>query len=130
MRLFDRNTIFHTHIYIYIHVPLLPRIKQSPYLACNCPVVEYSSVCSMAIFKYPSKLPNTPRYSIPEFNFTRIGRPNIDFKKSDGVFDFLAAAVVALVIVGSDVESSVVSAVATAFGTDDASLVVDMMDTN
>jgi hypothetical protein len=140
MRIFTRNVlkrnveIVSCSAYRYINVPLLPRIKQSPYLACNCPVAEYSSVCSMAIFKYPSKLPNTPRYSIPEFNFTRIGRPNIDFKKSDGVFDFFGGAVVPLislamvVVVIASVPIGSVVVLVTVFDIDDTSLVVvDMM---
>ena len=67
-------------------------MKQSPYLAFNCPSNPYSSVCSMAMFKYPSRQANTPRYSIPEFNLTRTGRPRTDFKKSDGE-RFLAVSV-------------------------------------
>lgn len=59
-------------------------MKQSPYLAFSCPSNPNSSVCSMAMFKYPSKHANTPRYSTPEFNLTRTGRPNTDFRKSDG----------------------------------------------
>ena len=41
------------------YLPLLPRIKQSPYFDFNCPST-YSSVCSIAIFIYPSKQANTP----------------------------------------------------------------------
>lgn len=66
-----------------VHAPLFPRMKQSPKRALSCPS-EYSSVCSMAMFKYPSKQANTPRYSTPEFSLTRMGRPMTDFKKSEG----------------------------------------------
>jgi hypothetical protein len=44
----------------------------------------YSSVCSMAIFMYPSRHTKTPRYSVPELSLTRIGRPSTDLRKSDG----------------------------------------------
>ena len=37
---------------------------------------------------YPSRQASTPRYSVPEFSFTFTGRPRIDFRKSDGDFDF------------------------------------------
>jgi hypothetical protein len=89
----------------------------------------------MAIFKYPSKLPNIPRYSIPEFNFTRIGRPNIDFKKSDGVFDFCCCGglVVVVALTLSDktvlviVVLSVVLVPAMLASDDVGSIVVDMI---
>jgi hypothetical protein len=84
----------------------------------------------MAIFKYPSKLPNIPRYSIPEFNFTRIGRPNIDFKKSDGVFDFCCCGGLAVVVVAltlSVVTVLLAMVVPTMLASDDVeSFVVDM----
>lgn len=38
----------------------------------------------MAMLRYPSKQASTPRYSIPEFNFTLTGLPSTDFRKSDG----------------------------------------------
>lgn len=38
---------------------LFPRIKASPYLSFNCPLT-YSSVCSSAMFMYPSIQANTP----------------------------------------------------------------------
>ena len=40
-------------------LPLFPLIKASPYLFFNCPFT-YSSVCSKAIFMYPSKQTKTP----------------------------------------------------------------------
>jgi hypothetical protein len=60
-------------------------------LALSWPSSPYSSVCSIAIFRYPSKQASTPRYSTPEFNFTRTGRPNTDFKKSEGERFFAAS---------------------------------------
>jgi len=36
------------------------------------------------MLRYPSKQASTPRYSIPEFNFTLTGLPSTDFRKSDG----------------------------------------------
>ena len=67
-------------------------MKQSPYFAFSWPSRPNSSVCSIAIFKYPSRHASTPRYSIPEFSFTRTGRPRTDFKKSEGE-RFLAPSV-------------------------------------
>jgi hypothetical protein len=63
---------------------LFPRIKQSPYVAFSWPSNPYSCVCSIAIFKYPSRHAKTPLYSIPEFSFTIAGFPRTLFKKSDG----------------------------------------------
>ena len=65
--------------------PLLPRIKQSPYLFLSCPST-YSSVCSSAKFINPSKQANTPWYVIPELSFTITGRPTILLTKSFGVY--------------------------------------------
>ena len=67
------------------NLPLLPRIKQSPYLARNCPSMLYSSVCSIAMFINPSRQARIPRYSIPELSFTRTGRPSTDLRKSLGL---------------------------------------------
>ncbi len=39
--------------------PLLPRMKVSPYLALSWPLT-YSSVCSIAMFMYPSRHASTP----------------------------------------------------------------------
>lgn len=43
-------------------LPLFPRINASPYLFFNCPFT-YSSVCSRAIFIYPSRHARTPEDS-------------------------------------------------------------------
>jgi hypothetical protein len=73
-----------------MHSPLFPRMKQSPYLAFSWPFT-YSSVCSMAIFRYPSKHAKTPRYSVPEFKRTLTDLPSTALRKSEGD-RFLAAA--------------------------------------
>lgn len=49
-------TTFETHMW---NVPLFPLIKQSPYLFFSCPLT-YSSVCSIAMFIYPSKHAKIP----------------------------------------------------------------------
>jgi hypothetical protein len=41
------------------NTPLLPLMKQSPYLFFSCPFT-YSSVCSIAMFMKPSSPANTP----------------------------------------------------------------------
>lgn len=41
-------------------IPLFPRMKASPYFCFNCPLT-YSSVCSKAMFRYPSRQARTPR---------------------------------------------------------------------
>lgn len=43
-------------------LPLFPRINASPYLFFNCPFT-YSSVCSRAMFIYPSRQARTPEES-------------------------------------------------------------------
>ena len=45
-----------------IHLPLFPRIKASPYLFLSWPLT-YSSVCSIAMFIYPSKHARIPAAS-------------------------------------------------------------------
>lgn len=72
------------------HLPLFPRIKQSPYRFFKCPST-YSSVCSIAIFINPSRHARIPRYVTPEFNCTITGFPRTCFKKSDGDFLFATA---------------------------------------
>jgi hypothetical protein len=88
-RILDEGTEATTFLSL---LPLFPRIMQSPYLALSWPFSN-SSVCSMAMFKYPSRQARTPRYSIPELSFTRTGLPITDFKKSDGdLFGFSCAS--------------------------------------
>ena len=45
-------------------LPLLPRMKQSPYFSLSRPS-EYSSVCSIAMFINPSRQANTPESTTP-----------------------------------------------------------------
>ena len=62
---------------------LLPRIKQSPSFALSSPF-WYSSVCSIATFKYPSRQARIPRYSTPWFNLMMTALPSTLFKNSLG----------------------------------------------
>jgi hypothetical protein len=73
---------------------LFPRMKQSPYVAVISPSRPYSLVCSIAMFKKPSRLASTPLYVIPLLSFTTAGRPSTDFRKSDGDRLFFVDAVV------------------------------------
>lgn len=78
-----------------MYMTLLPRIKQSPSWAFRTPF-SYSSVCSMATFKNPSKQARTPRYSTPVFSLITTGRPTMDLRNALG-FLVGAAAVVELI---------------------------------
>ena len=64
---------------------LLPRMKQSPYLAFIRPST-YSSLCSMAMFMNPSRQESMPLYCTPLFNCTITGLPITLRKKSLGFF--------------------------------------------
>jgi hypothetical protein len=66
-------------------LPLLPRMKQSPYRFFKCPST-YSSVCSIAMFMNPSRQARTPLYVTPELSFTITGLPITCFRKSVGFF--------------------------------------------
>lgn len=51
--------IYDDEVKLVIKLPLFPRIKASPYLFLSCPLT-YSSVCSIAMFMYPSKHAKIP----------------------------------------------------------------------
>lgn len=51
-----------------------------------------SSVCSMAILRYPSRQARMPLYSCPELSLTLTGLPMTDLRKSEG--DLLGISVV------------------------------------
>ena len=56
---------------------LLPRMKQSPYLALSCPST-YSSVCSIAMFMYPSRQARTPaHYILCQLSIIGCGMPKL-----------------------------------------------------
>ena len=55
---------------------LLPRMKQSPYLALSCPST-YSSVCSIAMFMYPSRQARTPAHYICQLSIIGCGMPKL-----------------------------------------------------
>ena len=53
--------VFCFHVFFAcMYKTLLPLMKQSPYLFLSCPSWLYSSVCSIAMFMYPSRQARTP----------------------------------------------------------------------
>lgn len=86
--------ISHRLFVVLIQKTLFPRINASPYLFFNCPLT-YSSVCSSAMFIYPSKQARTPKINRKSI-FVRIYNIKIQYLKTfnstRNVMEFLCAA--------------------------------------
>lgn len=99
--------------WVLIYSTLFPRMKASPYRALSSPPTT-SSVCSSAMFMYPSRQTSTPRYSTPELSLTTTGRPVTVERKSAGVRPRPSVALAAAAVVAAEALAALAGAAAAA----------------